>query len=546
MVNQMKKLKIVAAQINSLVGDIEGNTEKIIALIKKINQEHHADIMAFPELAITGYPPEDLLYRPNLYIRTQIALNKIAASVTDQTVIVGFPSSENGQRFNKAAVIQNGKVIREYAKQCLPNYTVFDEKRYFSPGNSPCVFNVKGVNVGVIVCEDLWEPEPIAQSKAAGADIIISINASPFALDKSHARRNLLAKRSKENDVPIIYVNNIGGQDELVFDGGSLVFNRHGQQCQQANYFQEDLLITEIDSENPFDVLTKEPLKAEPLDEYKIYQAIMLGTRDYVDKNNFPGVLLGLSGGIDSALTLAIAVDAFGPERVKAVMMPSRFTSNMSLEDAKSQAEKSGVEYSVIEIESVMQAYLTVLKKDFAAAPIDTTEENLQSRIRGSLLMALSNKSGYMVLTTGNKSEMAVGYSTLYGDMVGGFALLKDVYKTTVYRLARYRNALSCVIPERVIDRPPSAELAPNQKDQDTLPPYPILDEILERYIARDESPDEIAKAGFAKETVIKVVRMINRNEYKRHQAPVGIRITERAFGKDRRYPITSGYIRDL
>lgn len=537
----MKKLIIVAAQINLLVGDIEGNANLIIDTTHRAYHDSKADLVLFPELAITGYPPEDLLFRPGLYQRVHKALEKIAAAVKHTTIIVGYPDKINDQCFNMAAVIQDHKIIATYAKQGLPNYTVFDEKRYFVPGHEPCVINIKGINIGVTICEDLWIDTPIRQSVEAGAQLIASINASPFALDKSHARRDLLKKLTQEVKVPIIYLNLIGGQDELVFDGGSMVFNGKSELCQQAPYFKEHLMTIEF-SLDSLDILSKHPLPAEPLDEKKIYNVLVLGLRDYVNKNNFPGAIVGLSGGVDSALTLAIAVDALGSDRVEAVLMPSQYTSNMSNDDAIAEAENLKIKHSVINIEPVVQAFLNTLSAEFSGLEKNVAEENLQARVRGTLLMAISNKKGPIVLTTGNKSEMAVGYATLYGDMAGGFAVLKDIYKTMVYRLCRYRNTLSPIIPERILERPPSAELSENQQDQDTLPPYPVLDEILERYVARDESPRTIANAGFDLDTVKKVILMINRSEYKRRQSPVGIRITERAFGKDRRYPITSGF----
>ncbi|WP_423062472.1 NAD+ synthase [Candidiatus Paracoxiella cheracis] len=541
----MKKLTVVAAQIDLLVGDIEGNADRIIESAKKAYHDSKADLIMFPELAITSYPPEDLLLRPGLYRRVHNALKKIAENVKHGTLIVGYPDQIEGKRYNKAAIIQNGEVITSYAKQELPNYTVFDEKRYFEAGHEPCVIKIKGVNVGIIICEDLWHDEPIHQSIQAGAEIIACINASPFAQDKAHARRDLLTLQATKTNVPIIYLNLIGGQDELVFDGGSMVFDQHGKLAQQAPYFEENLMTIEFDLEHNFDILTKHASPAEPLDEEKIYKILVLGVRDYIQKNGFPGAIIGLSGGVDSALTLAIAVDAIGADNVSVLLMPSRHTSEISMEDAIAEADTLKVHYSIIEIEPVFEAFLNSLAAEFSGLPKDVTEENLQARIRGILLMSVSNKKGAIVLTTGNKSEIAVGYTTLYGDMAGGFGVLKDVYKTMVYRLCKYRNTLSPVIPDRVLEKPPSAELAENQKDQDTLPPYHILDEILERYIAKDEDPYTIADAGFDLKVVKKVIKMVNRNEYKRRQAPVGIRITQRAFGKDRRYPITSGFTKD-
>ena len=538
----MKALNIIVAQMNSLVGDIETNSRRIIDISNSAYQRHEADLIIFPELAITGYPPEDLLFRPELYQRVEQALTNIAEAVKETTVIVGYPKKENNHYYNQAAFIQRGKMIATYAKQSLPNYTVFDEKRYFSPGKLPCVIKIKGVSIGVIICEDLWKKFPIKKTIQSGAELIICINASPFTHDKTYVRRELLAKRSKAIKCPIIYVNLIGGQDELVFDGGSMVINQSGTITQRAKYFSEDLMLIQLDIENQLKNLTQQPLFLEPSNEEKIYHALVLGVKDYIQKNNFSGAIVGLSGGVDSALTLAIAVDAIGKENVHAVMMPSRYTSNTSIVDAKIEADRLNVGYSIIDIEPIFQAFLKQLADEFENLRLDVTEENLQSRCRGVLLMAISNKKGGIVLTTGNKSEMAVGYATLYGDMAGGFCVLKDVYKTLVYRLCKYRNTISQIIPESVLKKEPSAELSKNQKDHHTLPPYPILDSILERYITKDESAEKIIQAGFNRQIVTRVIQMIHYNEYKRRQSPIGIRITQRAFGKARRYPITSGF----
>lgn len=546
----MKKLVIVGAQINFLVGDIEGNTQLIIDTVDRAYCESKADIVLFPELAISSYPPEDLLFRATLYQRVHQALQRIIKEVKHTTiVVVGYPDFQRKHCYNRAAVIGEGKIIATYTKHALPNYLVFDEKRYFSPGDQPCIIEVKGVRIGLLICEDLWLEAPLKDTVKAGAQLIACINASPFAQDKSYHRRDLLTKRIQKYHIPIIYLNLIGGQDELVFDGGSMVFNQNGELIQQAAYLKEELMTVEFNleqQEQHLDVCRKYPLPAEPLDEEKIYNVLVLGVRDYTNKNNFPGAIIGLSGGVDSALTLAIAVDAIGSSRVSGVLMPSSFTSSISIEDVKEEAQALKISTAVIDINLIFEAFLQSLASEFSGLPRDVTEENLQARIRGTLLMALSNKKGAIVLTTGNKSEMAVGYATLYGDMAGGFGVLKDVYKTMVYRLCEYRNTISPVIPKRVLTRAPSAELAPNQKDQDTLPPYQILDKILERYIGKDEDPNMIATAGFDINMIKKVVRMINRNEYKRRQAPIGIRITERAFGKDRRYPITSGFSQDV
>ncbi len=542
----MKKLIIVTAQLNLLVGNIEGNTESIIAAAHQAYEKYGADLVVYPELAITGYPPEDLLFRPALYDRVQHSLNKLSNMIPTMTLVVGYPSYIDGKYYNSAAIITPGQPLRSYAKHELPNYHVFDEKRYFSPGSTPCIMDIRGVPIGVLICEDLWVEAPIEASIKAGAELIVCINASPFAQDKSHHRRHILKERSRKHQVPIIYVNLVGGQDELVFDGGSMVSDQTGMIVQQGDYFSEQLMAVEFNLQHPRHILTKQPTLPEPLDEEKIYHVLMLGVRDYIQKNSFLGAIVGLSGGIDSALTLAIAVDALGADAVKAVCMPSPFTAAMSIEDAQLQSKNLGITCTLIPIDRLFQVFLSELSTIFAGLPADVTEENLQARIRGTLLMALSNKTGSIVLTTGNKSEMAVGYATLYGDMAGGFAVLKDIYKTMIYRLCRYRNAISPVIPDRVLERAPSAELSHNQKDQDVLPPYRLLDEILERYIGQDQDPKTIAQAGYDIHIVKKIVRMVNKNEYKRRQAPVGIRITERAFGKDRRYPITSGFTKDI
>lgn len=534
-------LKIACEQLNFVVGDIEGNAEKILRAANNAAATHFADLVVFPELAITGYPPEDLLYRPALYDRVQKALEKIKKELNKNiAIIVGYPSFENGARFNKASVIYQGQLIADYAKRELPNYAVFDEKRYFTPGNKTCVFEFKNHKIGLLICEDIWQENPVRETAAAGADIFISINASPFAQDKENARHHLVKKHVHEIKKPFLYCALVGGQDEIVFDGGSFFYDAEANLHQQARYFVEQELIVAFDDRNHIISHKDKPPRLGM--EEKIYKALVLAVRDYVHKNNFAGVLIGLSGGVDSALTCAIAVDALAADKVHAVMMPSQFTAQMSLEDAKAEASALGVDYSIIDIEPAFSAFKTSLKSYLTKKENDVTEQNLQARCRGVLLMALSNNKNYLVLTTGNKSEMAVGYATLYGDMAGGFAALKDVYKTMVYRLCDYRNAISPLIPLRVLTRAPSAELAPDQKDQDNLPPYDILDQIIERYVGHDESPTMIIEAGFDKSTVEKVVRLIKLNEYKRRQAPIGARITERAFGKDRRYPITSRF----
>ncbi|OGO91201.1 MAG: NAD+ synthase [Coxiella sp. RIFCSPHIGHO2_12_FULL_42_15] len=540
----MNTLTVIAAQLNFLVGDIEGNTQLIINTAQKCKMELNADLVVFPELTITSYPPEDLLFRPYLYKRVHEALFQLCQSIKDICIIVGYPDQIDGKRYNMAAVIQDGEIKATYAKKELPNYTVFDEKRYFSSGDKTTIFKLKNTKIAIIICEDTWFDKPIQDCARAGADLIISLNASPFALDKEYARRIMLEKQSKAAQLPIVYVNLVGGQDELVFDGGSMVFDATGKLKQQAHYYQEDLMKIEFNLDQRLNILTAHTLPPEPQTEEKLYKVLILGVRDYIRKNHFPSAVIGLSGGIDSALTLAIACDAIGGHNVEAIMMPSRYTSTMSLDDAKAQVKLLNCHYVVMSIENIFKCFLTALHDEFQHYPLDTTEENLQARCRGTLLMAISNKKRSIVLTTGNKSEMAVGYATLYGDMAGGFSVLKDVFKTMVYRLSHYRNSLSMAIPERVIQRPPSAELANNQLDQDMLPPYSVLDEILERFLMQEQDAFTIAKAGYDLETIKKIVRMVNSNEYKRRQAPLGIRLTEKAFGKDRRYPITSGYFK--
>lgn len=538
-----KRLVVVAAQINLCVGAIMENANRVIEIAKQSIQKFQADLVVFPEMTLSGYPPEDLVFREDFLQRCLDALKKIQEAALPVTLIVGLPYKKDHLIFNHAVAIQNGTIITHYSKQELPNYTVFDEKRYFHAGTTPGAFTLKGVKIGILICEDIWFPRPIQHAAQAGAQLAVVLNASPFDRNKAKARETVLMDRVHEVHLPMIYVNAVGGQDELVFDGGSMVINQYGNRCQQAGYFVEALMPVELDIQpNAFLEVKVQPLPPRLSEEENIYKALVLGVQDYIRKNNFPGAVIGLSGGIDSALTLAVAVDAIGADHVEAVLMPSRYTSDMSKSDARSMAEALGVRATLIDIEPIFKAFLHSLSKPLAGFSKDTTEENIQARIRGTLLMALSNKKGSIVLTTGNKSEMSVGYATLYGDMAGGFSVLKDVPKTMVYRLADYRNAIAPIIPKRIIDRPPSAELAENQLDQDTLPPYPVLDEILMRYIELDQSPETIIAAGISKEVVYKVIQMINKNEYKRRQAPVGIRTTQRAFGKDRRYPITSGW----
>ncbi len=536
-------LRLALAQLNLRVGDISGNTERIIDAARHAREQLHADVVLFPELALTSYPPEDLLLRPGLHRRIRAALEKLGQTVHGIALILGHPQSEGGKLFNACSLVRDGRTEATYRKQQLPNYSVFDEKRYFLPGEEALVCDLAGIPTALTVCEDIWVPSTALQARLAGARLILNINASPYHTDKPLQREEVLRASVKEGGLPIVYLNLVGGQDELVFDGGSMVMDAQGQIVIRAPDFEEGIYRVDIESQGEKSVRVLPGERVAPLlAEEGVYKALVLGVRDYVNKNRFRGAALGLSGGIDSALTLVIAVDALGKDRVEAISMPSRYTSSMSIEDAREQAETLGVGYHSIPIEKPVETFNDCLAEVFSGLPPDVTEENIQARCRGVLLMAISNKKGLVVLATGNKSEMAVGYATLYGDMAGGFAPLKDLSKTWVYRLARWRNRSSPVIPERVIERPPSAELKPEQKDTDSLPPYEILDPILERYIERDQTPREIAAAGFDPAVVRQVVVLVDRNEYKRRQAAPGVRITKRAFGRDRRYPITSGY----
>lgn len=535
-----KNLRVVLAQLNFTVGDIEGNTKKILQAINHARTQDNADLIVFPELAITGYPLDDLLYRSCIYQQTEQALKQIIQQADKIDILIGYPErTENGD-FNAAAWIRDKHIIKKYYKQKLHNYSVFDECRYFKLGEKPAIVELKGLKCGILICEDIWHPEPAIQAKEAGAQILFALNASPYSTHKTKLRHNLMKQRITETGVPLCFINLVGGQDELVFDGDTCAMNSQYEICAQTEYFKEQLLLIEIE---PNGNIIKQPLP-KPLTQLEsIYKTLILGTKDYIEKNNFSGVMLGLSGGIDSALTLTLAVDALGAERVTAVSLPSQYTAAISNEDAKLQAQMLGVKYRTIPIQPIFAEFLSALKESFAGLKPDVTEENLQARIRGTLLMALSNKFGNLVLSTSNKSETAVGYSTLYGDMAGGFNPLKDVYKTLVYQLANYRNQLSPAIPQRVLQRPPSAELAPNQTDQDLLPPYDILDKILELFIDQDQEIAAIAAQDFDLATVKKVICMVLRSEYKRRQAAPGIRITEKLFGRDRRYPITSKFL---
>ncbi|MDR3477504.1 MAG: NAD+ synthase [Gammaproteobacteria bacterium] len=536
-----KKLRIVMAQLDLIVGDIPGNLKKHIEAANTARDTLKADIIVFPELSITGYPAEDLLLRPSFINAANDAVNTFKETVRDIHCLIGHPHANSKGLHNSCSLIYNGTILSRYAKQHLPNYGVFDEKRYFIPGDSASVVPIHGIPVGITICEDLWFAGPAQQAATQGARLILSPNASPFEINKQHRREDMLAKRAKANGIPIVYVNCVGGQDDLIFDGGSMVVDSNGTLCQHAGFFKETLFPVDLEVSAADTKVQQSPIVL-PDENERIYQALVMGVRDYIQKNRFPGALIGLSGGIDSALTLAIAVDALGKDKVKAVMMPSRYTADISNEDAIAMVKHMGVQSETISIEPMFTAILSSLAPQFAETKVDITEENIQARCRGILLMALSNKFGSIVLTTGNRSELAVGYSTLYGDMAGGFCVLKDVPKTLVYELANYRNRIDPIIPQRIIDRPPTAELAFDQKDEDSLPPYAELDQILELYLNQEKSLDEIVASGFDQATVSRVIKMINRNEYKRRQSPLGIRINNTAFGRDRRYPVTSGF----
>lgn len=533
---------LALAQLDFTVGDVAGNTAKIQEYSTRARDELQADLVIFPELSICGYPPEDLLFHSGLRRRVEQALTEIRDSTKGIAVLVGYPEYADDNIHNSCAVFSDGKLLCHYRKQGLPNYGVFDEKRYFTAGKDAAVFRLNGIRIGLHICEDVWDPQPMAASRAAGAECIIAINGSPYEVNIQEMREQVVRSRVAETGVPLVYVNIVGGQDELVFDGGSFVVDAGGVTRFRAPPFDEGLhrvvLSGAAEGVKPKPAEVAELLPAEP----SVYRALETGTRDYVGKHRFPGVVIGLSGGIDSALVLAVACDAIGADRVRAVMMPFRYTSTMSQEDAAKQANTLGVRYDVIPIADLFDATVTQLAPILADSKEGVTEENIQARCRGLLLMAISNKTGHMLLTTGNKSEMAVGYATLYGDMAGGFAPIKDCSKSLVYNLARYRNTISDLIPERVIMREPSAELRAGQKDSDSLPGYEVLDPILAAFIEEDLSVEEISARGFERDTVVRILEMVKRNEYKRRQAPPGIRISGRAFGRDWRYPITSGY----
>jgi NAD+ synthase (glutamine-hydrolysing) len=534
-------MKLAIAQINFVVGDLSGNIRKMLDYVDRARNAGAA-LIVFPELALSGYPPEDLLLRKGFRQACEDALTELAGKTSNVTLLVGHPHLRKGKLYNAASVLCEGKVLATYLKQLLPNDSVFDEQRYFTPGSDAFVFELEGIKFGVNICQDIWEPVPTMRTKAAGADVLLVLNSSPYHIRKLDLRHQIVRQRIAETSLPVVYVNLVGGQDELVFDGASFAINEKGELTHQLDEFVESLGLIEFQDKTP--VVDKVP--ASGTLEASVYKALRLGVKDYVDKNRIPGVLLGLSGGVDSALTLAIAVDALGADRVQAVMMPSQFTAAISLTDARTIAETLHVQYAEFPIGRIFGEFKGTLASGCVergnSDGADLTEENLQARIRGNLLMALSNKYGSIVLNTGNKSETAVGYCTLYGDMAGGFAVLKDVSKTMVYRLCRYRNTLGKVIPERVIDRAPSAELRADQTDQDSLPPYDILDAIMEAYVEHDIALVEILEMNFAEDDVRRVVQLIRQNEYKRRQSPPGVRITPRGFGKDWRYPLTARY----
>ena len=537
-----KRLNIAQAQIKCRVGDIDGNCDKIVQTAQQAAQQQ-ADLVIFPELTLCGYPAHDLLLRPSMQLRIERALQRLLTELpTDLYCVIGLPWYENQQCFNSCVVIHQAQVIARYHKQRLPAAPVFNEPNYFAAGQQSVLFDLQGTRCALLICEDLWHPEPIAHAKQAGAELILSLNASPYEIDKSTAREQQISQQATTHQLAIIYTNLVGGQDDFIFDGQSFVMDQQGQIMQRAPAFTQGLYLTQFAAQRPL------PTNVTPLLDYhaSVYQALVLGLQDYVQHNGFKGVLLGLSGGIDSAMVLAIAADALGADRVEAVMLPYHYTAQISQEDAAEQAKRMQVNYRSLAIAPMVESFLSTLEPVFAGLAKDTTEENLQARCRGTLLMAISNKTGYLLLTTSNKSETAVGYSTLYGDMAGGFALLKDVPKTLVYELARYRNSLGYVIPQRVIDRPPSAELSPDQKDSDSLPDYPILDEILRLYVEQDQSAEAIVEQGFEREVVYKILRLVDLNEYKRQQAAVGPRITRRSFGSDRNYPISNGWARGI
>lgn len=537
----MKSFKIALAQFSPHIGNLEANAQKMLEQANEARKQN-ADLIIFPELSSIGYPAEDLLLRPSLTKRTQQVFEQLK-TVKDIVMVFGFVNqTEDGQRHNAAAVMKDGQVLGVYNKQNLPNYSVFDEKRYFTEGHQHLVFEYLGHKFGVLICEDVWSLSTVQQLAQLNVETALVLNASPYEVGKPQHRVETMSALAKQMNLNLVYANQVGGQDDLIFDGTSFVIAKNGSVVLQAESFKESLYFAEYEAEQQAFKANVLPPALDTMAE--IYQSLVMATRDYVQRSGFPGVILGLSGGIDSALTLAIAADAIGADKVQAVMMPYTYTAQISVEDAAEQAKSMGVTFGIAEINPIVNSFMQTLYPFFGNSPADATEENLQARARGTLLMGLSNKFGNLVLSTGNKSELAVGYCTLYGDMVGGFAVLKDVYKTIVFELAKYRNSISDkpVIPERVITRPPSAELRPDQKDQDSLPPYDVLDAILYAYIEEDMSQDDIIAKGFDAEVVAKVIRLVDFNEYKRRQGAIGPRISSRAFSRERRYPIMNGW----
>jgi NAD+ synthase (glutamine-hydrolysing) len=532
------------AQINPSVGDIDKNISLILEYLKKGKTEYDLDTIIFPELMLTGYPPEDLLYRPAFHKKINNALDTIVKNSKNINLILGYPRMSDGHLYNSCAFICNENLITSYDKMELPNYGVFDEARYFNPGTKACVVKLCEIKTGLTICEDIWSTTPCAMALESGAELIININASPFHINKHSERKKVLYQRNKETGLAILYANLTGGQDELVFDGGSMLIDSNGSLAMEAPLFTEGLFIVDLikNKESKLSSTTALQLKNEQSGEEIIYKALVMAVRDYVNKNGFKGVVIGLSGGIDSALVTCIAVEALGINNVEVILMPSRYTAKISIEDSITLAKNLNIKHQSISIENPFKSFIDLLDTNFNNTTVDTTEENIQARCRGIILMALSNKTQRLVLATGNKSEMAVGYATLYGDMVGGFAPLKDVSKLLVYRLAKWKNRNAEIIPERIISRPPTAELKDNQMDEDSLPPYDVLDPILERYIELDQSPQQIVESGFARDDVNRVTCLVDHSEYKRRQAAPGVKISKRAFGRERRYPITSGY----
>ncbi|MGA2090403.1 MAG: NAD+ synthase [Endomicrobiales bacterium] len=528
-------MKIALAQINPTVGDISGNTAKILSWTT-LARERGASLVVFPEMTVTGYPPEDLLLKPSFVVANRKALNTLARKISGITAVVGFVDSKDGCLFNAAAVISDRRVTAVYHKMLLPNYGVFDEKRYFSPGHSPLIVSINGMKTGIMICEDMWYDDgPLTSYRRDKVDLLLVLNASPYHQGKIKQREELVSTQAKRAHAYIAYVNTVGGQDELVFDGYSMTADPRGKIISRAPAFAEDLVLTDLSSH-----LTVVAPLLDPVRE--VYEALVCGLRDYVKKNGFKDVVIGLSGGIDSALVASLAVDALGNNCVHGVFLPTRYSSHASRQDAERLANNLGIDFMIIPIDTLFSTYTNLLEPVFSGLKPDSTEENLQARIRGTIIMALSNKFNWLVLTTGNKSEMSTGYATLYGDMAGGFAVIKDVPKMLVYKLSTYRNTLAPVIPQRTITKAPTAELRPNQKDSDSLPPYPVLDRILEEYIEKDHSPSDIIRRGFSAETVRKTTRLVDTSEYKRRQSPPGIKITPKAFGRDRRMPLTNRY----